>query len=73
MIPWGGTINMDGVSVHITNTCSFDNVVFVLYALYKTVLQVHDCILNLRSVGDMAAKILIKSFSRNRPQQHGSC
>ena len=37
LIPWGGTISSDGVSIPVVNTCSFDNIFFVLYALFKTV------------------------------------
>jgi len=34
----------------------------VLYALFKNVVQVHDYMLDLRSVGDSAAKTLIRVF-----------
>jgi len=62
LIPWGGKISVDGESFSITNTCIFDNVVNIIYVMYKTIPQIHQFILDLRTCGDIAAKVIVNVF-----------
>jgi hypothetical protein len=34
-IPYGGSIKLKGVTIHLHNTCNIDNMMQILYSLYK--------------------------------------
>lgn len=66
-MPWGGTIRkeIDGVQTawKVTNTCSFDNHLTILYSLYRTNKQVADFINNSCMIGNRVCKNLCKIYN----------
>jgi len=61
-IPWGGNLTLADTTIRMSNTCSFDNVLFIIYAMHKTEQQFSNFIINLQLCGDKSAKSLVKIF-----------
>jgi len=62
-IPWGGRVKVDNQLVKITNTCPFDNILQILYTLYKLNARAKAYMDNLALTKDRAS-ICIRNIFR---------
>jgi len=60
----GRIIFHNGTLMKVTNTCSFDDILYVMYVTFRTEPSINMYITNLRVTGDQIAGLLVKFFGK---------